>query len=387
MRKFTCFLYVFISLIVMLFTASCKDSSSTTGPSDNKVAVPVFSVAGGTYNSAISVTIECDTYGAEIYYTLDNSVPTENSNHYSEPVHISNSVTLKARAFKASYLNSEVASAQYVINIQVPDNNFEWCEVPAGTFTWGEPSGEETYTSIENISYNYSIMKYDVTNAQYLEYLNNALVNGTINIQGSFVRGFYPGNAEWTSGQYDFYSLGEPMYNVGRINIQNGVFVLVPPTGFTVEDYLTHPVVYVTWFGAWHFAQYYGLRLPTEQEWEKAARGMTGFEYAFGNTMSSDRANYLGSNDPWDQGTSPVGYYNGINPNTIDSPSPYGLYDMTGNTFNWTASFFGDPFGNRMVVKGGGWMNNHNHDFLKTWNRTNAIPIYQDFSRGFRCVK
>ena len=108
----------------------------------------------------------------------------------------------------------------------------------------------------------------------------------------------------------------------------------------------------MTWIGAWGFSHYYGLRLPTREEWLKAARGTNDWGYSYGPEGALNRGNTGNSGDPWDpvvtgstgytNETTPVGFYNGQNYQgyqTIDSPSPYGTYDQDGNVREFTYSW------------------------------------------------
>ncbi len=243
----------------------------------------------------------------------------------------------------------------------------EWCSIPAGDYTWGEDD------EIQNIDYDYQIMKYEITNQQYADYLTEAYTNGDITVTTASVEGYYVGDENFSAGYYEFYELNNRI--TWNLN------------GFTIETgFENHPVDYVTWFGAWAFAQYYGLRLPTEQEWEKAARGNTGYEYPWGDTLSGDRANYEDSGDPWDNGTTPVGYYNGQN-GTTDSPSPYGVYDMCGNVCDWTDNWWSDTSPYR-VLRGGSWYGSSTYyDNLRSWDRYNNSPYGSLGGIGFRCAK
>jgi formylglycine-generating enzyme required for sulfatase activity len=260
--------------------------------------------------------------------------------------------------------------------------DFEWCDISAGDFTYGNPP------QTQNISYDFQIMKYEITNQQFIVYLEEALASGEITVTSSTVRGYYPGDQHYTAGNKNFYILGTPYtYNYSRISWDGSSFIINVPSGYNAGDFDNHPVVYVTWFGGWAFAEHYGFSLPAEQEWEKAARGNTGYDWPWGNSFDSSRANCWWSYDPFEHGTTPVGYYNGDYHNgyqTTDSPSPYGAYDMAGNVWNWTDSFWSDTNSYR-VLRGGSWWNDANN--LRSWNRFYHSPGYNYHTFGFRCVR
>ncbi len=262
---------------------------------------------------------------------------------------------------------------------------FEFVSIPSGEFTYG-PEAE-----IITIDYDFEIMMFEVTNAQYAEFLIEAYASGEVWLAAEMAMGFYTGDEHYSAGNYNFYELGEPDtyggVNYGRI-AWNG-------TTFTVtEGYGNHPCVHVSWFGAWKFARHYGLRLPTDYEWEKSARGNSGSNFSWGNDIDGSRANYLNSTDPWDNGTTPIGFYNGQNYNgfqTEDSPSPYGVYDMSGNVTEWINSWYEENSDHR-VFRGGCWdtgtgelivygrsPGEQNHSF---W-----FPSATPNNRGFRLVK
>jgi len=127
------------------------------------------------------------------------------------------------------------------------------------------------------------------------------------------------------------------------------------PEGFP-EGKGEHPVAFVSFFAARALAEWLGLRLPTEAEWERAARGgLVGKKYPNGDQMNEKLANLAKKSG----GTTPVRSF---------EPSGFGLYDMAGNLFEWTADWYGpyaageaaNPFGPRdgeyKVVRGGSWM-------------------------------
>ncbi|NHZ86885.1 MAG: SUMF1/EgtB/PvdO family nonheme iron enzyme, partial [Planctomycetia bacterium] len=205
----------------------------------------------------------------------------------------------------------------------IPED-IELITIPAGLYSFGE-NGLEKY-----IKYDYMMMKYPVTNAQYVEYLKEASESGDIKITSQSVTGYYQGDKNWPSGIYEFVDFNDPDSRIG-FNPPDEFVIKWNWFGGRKEGYDHHPVTEVTWFGANAFAEYYGMRLPTKEEWEKAARANTFNIFSWGNDFDSTKANFKNSGDIYDNDTTPVGFYNGDNNNTTDSYSPYGIYDMCGN--------------------------------------------------------
>ncbi len=249
---------------------------------------------------------------------------------------------------------------------------FEFVVVPAGEFTYGQNNVHL------HLAYDYKIMKYEVTNTQYVNYLSEELGAGHLIVDRYRVQGAYEGDSRVDEGLYVFLDM-QSAESECKINFKNGKFVIE-------SGYENHPVVDVTWFGANAFSRYYHCRLPTEEEWEKAARGNTGWNFPWGDRADSSRANYFDSGDPFDNSTTPIGYFNGKNYDgfqTTNRPSLYGVYDLAGNVWEWTNSFYSTSTDHR-VIRGGSW--GYSTYVLPSWVRFNGYP-YHGPQVGFRLVK
>lgn len=258
-----------------------------------------------------------------------------------------------------------------------------WAQIPAGEFFAGQHEQVESTSAFE-------IMITNVTTAQYADFLNEALAAGFVRQDGDQIVGYYPGDTfhgvkheeKIEAGEWIFIPLDNPSQ---RVKFDGAHFSAQP--GFE-----NHPMTMVSWFGARGYCEFFGYRLPTEMEWEKAARGVDARPLPWGDEIARANANFYASRDPFEEmssygsRTSPVGFYNGKTYNgytTLDSASPYGLYDMAGNVWQWT----GDVYeGMHYRFLRGGSKDTYEMD-LRVWVRNNATPTYFSPGVGFRCAR
>ena len=221
----------------------------------------------------------------------------------------------------------------------------EWGnEVPPGGFLMGQDGGTEGSGPSRhvNIPWSYWLSKYEITNQQYCDFLNAALAAGKVRRDGTTAVYSVMGEnvMPHLGGSYLLLNIGDDKDI--RWNVNN----------FEVVGAYSNFPIRVTWYGAMMFAHFYGYDLPTEAEWEKAARGPDHddqdehLKYSWGNELAGGYANYTKSADPYENhGTTPVGFFSGnqtpFGPDTLNG---YGLYDICGNVAEWTLTTSSDTY-------------------------------------------
>lgn len=219
--------------------------------------------------------------------------------------------------------------------------------VPAGDFIMGSDEGGNAEKPKHTVKLDaYYIDKYEVTNSNYKECVD-AGVCVLPSTKGSATRSSYYGNS---------------------------IF----------DDY---PVINVTWNKAASYCEWRGASLPTEAQWEKAARSSDERTYPWGEEIYCNISNY--SSCVGD--TTKVGLY-------TSGQSPYGVYDLAGNVWEWTADWYSENYyqdtplsnplgpstGTYRVLRGGSWLNYN--DLTRSYVRDRDVPTYSGSLVGFRCA-
>ncbi len=305
-------------------------------------------------------------------------------------------------------------------------------DVPAGAFDMGRINdGDDQLFGndaeiLHSVSLNsYRIGMFEVTNQQYAYVLNWALAQGYLE---NSTHNPYSGGSVYYLG----HMLIDTESPYCQISFPCETFVTeIRENEFSMSE---HPVVCVTWFGAVAFCNwlstihglsqcYYltesdwvldnrdagGYRLPTEAEWERAAAWDGSKHWIYGYTSDTliDSAHCNANEPEWinplgliaEPKTSPIGWFDGVNPSTVNSISPLGCYDMSGNAWEWCHDWYdsnyynispssnplGPETGSVRALRGGSW--NSNKGNCRTARRNSAAPATADKEYGFRIVQ
>jgi formylglycine-generating enzyme len=227
---------------------------------------------------------------------------------------------------------------------------------------------------------------------------------------GPFPMGVPPGDRDGGRDEYPRHQVNLDAFYIDRYEVTNGRYrQFVNATGHRLPQHPANPartlwkgnqvsdtvaerpVVNVDWHDAAAYCAWAGKRLPTEAEWEKAARGTDDRRFPWGNVEPT--AKHLNFNQRWigEKTLMPVGSYEA-------GKSPYGAYDMAGNVWEWVADWYdpvyyekspgknpvGPESGTDKVLRSSGWA--VETPLVRIFTRVKSDPLVRNESTGFRCA-
>jgi len=427
MKKLSIFMVIVVVITGIFLIAGCGDDGSTTfttgtvGTTGTTGAQGITGVTGVTGNTGVtgpvdlySLTVNvADSVGpvTDATVTLSNAGVPSSELVSSAPGDYSFTnltagkyrLCVEAVGHKKYCVDIDIPYAGGTISVTLDDGleSFNMVLIQSGSFLMGStgPTGpdgpyDNEYPQHEvTLTNGFYMGKYEVTNGEYVKFLNAQSVMAP----------------NWVLiPTDDWCGLTGDISNPIDIQVKK-----------SPVDYTNRPVVYVSWYGAvaycnWLSEEYgytagtgEGYRLPTEAEWEYACRGGTTTDYYWGNIDTSIPG------QPYDQSPGPIdsycwySYHPSYNGNHHDvgllGYNDYGLYDMSGNVYEWCSDWYGGTYyqycvdnsivnnplgpetGSSRVVRGGSWYDNASS--CRSSVRYGTTPGLRDFHVGFRLVR
>jgi len=257
------------------------------------------------------------------------------------------------------------------ITIKLPQDQEEMANIPAGKFRMGDIKGADFSAPVHDVYLDtFQIDKTEVSNEDF----------------GRFI----------VAKGYETTSLWEDKDGASETGLDYLTNMRAKqPKYWNDKEYNQdkHPVVGVSWFEARAYCRWIGKELPTEAQWEKAARGTEGYEWSFGNDWDETKANSRSEKDGYDEAA----------PVTAYQANSFGLYNMSGNVWELVQDFYQNDFytsakgqeanpvnnqteGWHRVVRGGSWID-YLEVVLSASYRFRIYPFNRDIYIGFRCAR
>ena len=373
---------VALAAVLALGMFSC--SNGIAYPVMETVATPEFSVDSGEVDSGTEVTITCSTEGAKIYYTTDGNEPTASSTEYTAAISVTEAVTLKAIAVKDGMNNSAVASASYTISSgNIPEG---FVEVKGTTITGNEswtPSSS-VFVSGRSITIpDMYVCDHEVTRGEFKEVMGiDPSTASAYDKDGNKLTGDAVLN-----NPVNYVNWYAAIAYCNKLSLKENLTPCYSVSGVTDWESLAYSSIPTSSNSTWNALTYDeeadGYRLPTEAEWEWLARGGENYTYAGSNTVG-DVAWYTTSTN--DTGSREV---------KTKQANGYGLYDMSGNVWEWCYDWYGTvssstadtgaSSGSARVLRGGSWC--RNDGYCQVSFRSGGSPHYRCNFYGFRVVR
>jgi formylglycine-generating enzyme required for sulfatase activity len=331
---------ILISSAIIFYSCEEEEDTSTSPDTSSEQKAPVAAFIADTTSITAGSSVDFTDQSKNSPSSWSWNFGDGNTSTKQNPTHTYNSegtYTVSLTVTNDADSDTETKTDYITVNSSGASGNLniEMVTVNGGTFNMGCTSEQSTCDSDESPVHTvtvdgFKISKYEITNQQYADFMNAI---------GASSDGSYSGT--------EYLDMN---YSDCQIEYSGGQFAPISGKG-------NYPVIEVTWYGAKAFCQHYGGRLPTEAEWEFAARG--------GN--SANATLYAGSDNIGD-----VAWYDGNAFGTHEvgtkSPNELGIYDMSGNVYEWCSDWYGSDYyssspqnnpqgpssGSERVLRGGG---------------------------------
>ncbi len=374
MKKFNFFSMLLISMMLLATFIGCDDSSTDPEEVNSKpVANFVVSPDSGVVGTEFSFDASSSSDAEDAVDSLNFRWDFDGDNQFDTDWSMEKTATYKYNEVGTYSVKLEVKDSGELVssivkNVEVVENPVPegMALIEGGSFMMGSANGDAHEQPIHEINLaSFYLGKYEVTNAEYCEFLNSE------------------GNQE--EGGANWLNINDQNCQIEEVD---GIFA--PLSG--KENY---PVIMVSWYGARAYCEWKGGRLPTEAEWEYAARGgKLANNYQYAGSDSLDVVGWYWDNS--ENADNDISEGKGSHPVGEKLANELGLYDMSGNVFEWCNDWYGEDYysnspsdnptgpeeGTLRVLRGGCWYGIP--FYCRVAFRGYYFPEYSYFDFGFR---